>query len=128
MLIDLSFFSLFLFTPRGCSLGFEVFLFSGAWELFAKVSRGFFFLLWRNFASHPGMCQLWSPNFTDNMEEDIDEEILEEKCSLMIWSLLRPIRIIHCRLFTNQISCNFCCSESAKEYTDDGNFNWNLEG
>ncbi|KAL3382755.1 hypothetical protein AABB24_002324 [Solanum stoloniferum] len=42
----------------------------------------------------------YDPNFTDNMEEDIDEKILEEDED----------------------------DESANEYTDDEDFSWNLEG
>lgn len=51
----------------------------------------------------------YDPNFTDNMDEDIDEEILEEDEDEYVHSrsgsLLRLIRIVCCRLLTNQITC-----------------------
>lgn len=45
----------------------------------------------------------------------------------MLWSLLRPIRIIHCAHFLLSKSLvNFCCSESANEYTDDEDVSWKV--
>lgn len=68
----------------------------------------------------------YDPNFTDNMDEDIDEEILEEDEDEYVHSrsgsLLRLIRFF---LLIKSL-VKFCCSESANEYTDDEDVSWKV--